>query len=437
MSRKERTESQLGTEFRGLWFATAAANLADGAVLALLPLMALSLTTAPGPVAAVTVAGTAAWAIVGLPAGWLVDVVDRRRLLLFVNAGRTLFLAILMIAALLHQLSLPIVLALALLLGVGEVLADSAFTALVPEVVPPRLRGRANARVETTVNVLNQLVGPPLAGVLVGFGLGLATGGTAALYALAVPGLAFLGRRNRAGRECVSRDPGGSEHRSWRIELTAGLRLLGRDRRLRTLTGLTAGMNVVWGAWGALFVLYAVTPGPLGLTPAGYGLLLAGMAVGGIAVAPAIDAAVRRFGVRSVLIADLVGTVFLVAPAAGGLGLGPVALGMVLAGAGATVWRTVVATLRQNLVPASTLGRVYSASRLVSWGVVPLGAAGAGLVAQAASVRTAFTAATILAVAALIGFVGGFRHPDLDRPYAQAVPPTSSPPRPGRGRSDH
>lgn len=109
------------------------------------------------------------------------------------------------------------------------------------------------------------------------------------------------------------------------------------------------------GAWGAVFILYAVAPGPLALSPIGYGVLLTAMAIGGIAIAPFVDALTKRLGARVVLVSDLIGTVLLVAPAAAGLGVGPVAVGVVAAGAGSTVWRTVVATVRQNRVPGQVL----------------------------------------------------------------------------------
>jgi len=119
-------------------------------------------------------------------------------------------------------------------------------------------------------------------------------------------------------------------------------------------------MNVVWAAWTALFVVYAVRPGPLDLTPAQYGFLLTAMAVVGL----------------------LAGTVLLVAPAAIGAPLWVVAAGAVVAGSGASIWRILVATIRQDLTPPDLLGRTYSASRVVSWGVLPLAAALSGVAAE-------------------------------------------------------
>ena len=84
-------------------------------------------------------------------------------------------------------------------------------------------------------------------------------------------------------------------------------------------------MNVVWAAWTALFVVYAVRPGPLDLTPAQFGFLLTAMAVGGLLASTTADVLHRRFGAGRLLVADAAGTVLLVAPAAVGAPLWVVA----------------------------------------------------------------------------------------------------------------
>jgi MFS family permease len=412
----------LGSAFAGLWGATAASNLADGLVLVLLPLVAVQLSDAPGAVAAVTVATTAAWPLFGLPAGWIVDTVDRRRLLAVVTLSRAGVLAAVAVAATTEQLNLPLLYLAAVVLAVGETLADTALTALVPMVVVPQRRGAANARIETTINLLNQLAGPPLAGLLIAAGAAVAAGTTTALYALAVLGLLLLPRRPFTS----PRPPAGTRN-GWRREITAGITVLWRDRLLRTLTLLTAGMNLAWAAWTALFVLYAVAPGPLGLTPARYGLLLTAMAVGGLLAAPLADPLARRLGVRAVLLLDLIGTVALVAAPAAGLGVLPVAACLVAAGAGATVWRAIVATIRQNLVDEQVMGRVYTAFRFVSWGVLPAGAAIAGLLAQTTGTRIALAVFSGLAAALVLAFPPAMRGHDLDSAYTGHRPDPDRP----------
>ncbi|MFW5899086.1 MAG: MFS transporter, partial [Jiangellaceae bacterium] len=265
----------LGRSFNGLWFATGTANLSDGMAVFVLPLLALEAGASPGGVAAVTIVLTLAWPTVGLHAGWLVDRADRRTLMTAVNLVRGGVLAVLTVTVASGGLSLPVVLGAAALLGVAETLVDTAMTSTVPLVAPPEDRTRANARIEATISVANQLAGPPLAGALAGIALAMTTGAGAALYALAVAGIAVITLRNAPDRTAGRRLPG----------LTAGLRFLWGHRIIRTLTLFTAGMNVVWGAALALLVVYAVSPGPLGLTVAQYGLMLSAMAAGGLAAA--------------------------------------------------------------------------------------------------------------------------------------------------------
>jgi MFS family permease len=393
-----RSAAPLGRSFNGLWFATGSANLADGMALFALPLLALATGASPGGVAAVTMVLTLAWPLFGLQAGWIVDRADRRTLMATVNLARAAALVAVTIGYAADQVSLPLILAAAAVLGIAETLVDTALTSTVPLVTRPIDRTRANARIEATINVANQLAGPPLAGALAGVALALATGASAALYALAVAGIAVLVVRR-------SPRPPSTEPNRLTADLTAGLRFVWRQPTIRALTLFTAAMNLVWGAALALLVVYAVAPGPLGLAPAQYGIMLTAMAAGGLAASVVVDSLRRRIGPARLLIADCVGTVLFVAPIALGLNVWAVAVGVVVAGAGASVWRILVATIRQNLTPTDLLGRVYSASRVVSWGALPVGAGAAGVIAEVWTVRTAFAAATVLAVVMLAVFI--------------------------------
>ncbi|MGN9783051.1 MFS transporter [Nonomuraea sp. ZG12] len=408
--------SSLGRPFNALWFGTGAANLGDGMALFVLPLLAIAADASPGGVAAVTAALTLAWPVFGLHAGWIVDRVDRRLLLTGVNLVRALILTALTAGHLTGALSLPLILAAAVLLGVAETLVDTALTSTIPMVVQPTGRSSANARIEGTVNVTNQLAGPPLAGLLAGITLALATGASAALYALAVAGLALMTLRRRAPATHATSG-----------NVVAGFRYLWRQPVVRTLTLFTAVMNIPWAVATALLVVYAVTPGPLGLSTAQYGLVLTAMAVGGLLASAVVEPLRRRFGVTRLLIADAAGTVLLVAPVAFGGPAWTVAAGAVIAGAGSSVWRILVATIRQNLSPPDLLGRVYSASRVLSWGVIPASAAMAGLGAELWGVRAVFALATALAVAILAAFIPYALRTDLSTAISPVIPPAVPP----------
>ncbi|MCI0689874.1 MAG: MFS transporter [Sporichthyaceae bacterium] len=406
VTERSQQRASLGRDFAGLWTATALANLGDGLYLLVLPLIALEVTGSAGLVAGVTVMLTLAWPLFGLQAGMLVDRADRRRLIIAVNLVRALTLTGLTATLLTGTASVRWVYAAALVLGIGETLVDTSLAALVPHAVRHRaLLGRANARIEVAQTVTNQFIGPPLAGLLAATaGLAWVTGTSAALFAATLGCLAMMSGSYRAvpppaatPQPTAATPP--SERSRLRTELLAGAAFTWRHALLRSLTLTTAAMNVFWAAWVSVLVVYAVAPGPVGLSPAGYGVLVITMAIGGIAGATMVEPLRRRLGAHRLLALDVVGTIVLVGTPA--LTTNPYAIGaaMLVGGAGSAIWRAIVASVRQSVVPADLLGRVYSANRMISWGVLPLGAALGGVLAEVAGVRTVFVVGGLASLA--------------------------------------
>lgn len=407
-----RESSALGRDFTALWLATGTANLGDALFMLVLPLAALQITDSVGLVAGVTVVLTLAWPLFGLFAGTVVDRVDRRRLIMVVNLVRVCALVLLTVAIVTGTVSIVVVYAAALVLGVGETFADSSLAALVPQAVRRTDHlGRANARLELAQNVTNQFIGPPLAGLLAAVGLAWVSGTAALLFLGTLPLLGLMRGRYRAETSLPVSLPAGRP--PWRVEVTAGIRFLWRSPLLRSLTVITAAMNVFWAAWLAVLVVYVVAPGAVNLTPAGYGLLLTTMAVGGIAGALVVEPLRRVLGAHRLLALDVIGTILLIGTPA--LTVNPFVIGaaMLVGGAGSTVWRVLVAVVRQAVTPADLLGRVYSASRVISWGVLPVGAALGGLVAQVWGVRAVFVVGGLASVGLLVVYVATIRPRDL------------------------
>lgn len=398
----------LGRTFNALWSATGTANLGDAMYLMVLPLIALRLTSSAGLVAGVTVVLTLAWPAFGLHAGAVVDRVDRRRLIVAVNVVRALTLGVLTVLLLGDMMSIGWVYLAALVLGVGETLVDTALAALVPPSVDrPENLDRANARLEVAQNVTNQFVGPPLAGLLAIVGLAAVTGVGALLFLATVPLLALMRGSFRARVATPAAEERGGDG------VTAGLRFLWRNRLLRNLTLLTAAMNVFWAAWTAVLVVYLVAPGPGHLSTAAYGVLLTTMAAGGIIGAALVVPLRRRLGDHLLLAVDVLGTIVLIGTPA--VTTNPFAIGaaMAVGGAGSAVWRVIVGVIRQTVTPTELLGRVYSASRVISWGVLPVGAALGGLIAELWTVRTVFVVGGLASVGLLLAYAVTVRPKDL------------------------
>jgi MFS family permease len=164
-------------------------------------------------------------------------------------------------------------------------------------------------------------------------------------------------------------------------------------------------MNLCWSAWLSVMVLYAVAPGPGGLSESGYGTLVAGIGAGGLLGAVIVAPAQRAFGARWVIGADLLGTFAMVAVPA--LTANPWAVGTaaVAGGVGSTMWSVTVASVRQRAVPDALLGRVGGAFRLFGYGALSLGAVLAGVVAEVAGVRGVFVCCAVLSALLVAPFL--------------------------------
>ncbi len=396
------------TLFGRLWASACSSNLGDGITLTALPLIALTAGASAGEVALVTTAATLAWPLCGLHAGWIVDKLSPQVLLTLANGTRVLALLGLTLAIAIDAFVVPAVMTTALAYGVAETLVDTSLIAGIPRTVTPGQLTGANAKVEATISVANELAGPPLAGFLLGAaGLAAAAVGSG-LYALAaVAGLTLLLAMRQRSIPAASSDSdaeAGGDEEPPPPGVRDGLRYLWADRLQRELTVLTAAMSLIWGAWTATFVLYAVAPGPLGLDTVAYGWVLAAMAVGGILAASLVERLQTRISTTVLLFIDTVGTIGLVLPAGLGAPLPVIVAGVVFAGAGSTVWRVIVAVIRQQAIPLPLLGRVYSASRVISWGALPLGSALAAVAVEFLDIRTVFIIASAAASAICVWF---------------------------------
>ncbi len=388
-------DGRWASRFRALWSAAGAGYLGDQVTRLALPLFAASVADSPLPVSGVALALTVPWLLVGLPAGAVVDRLDRRRVLLGANALRLLAVVPLVIAAALGAVTLPLLYGCALALGVGDTLAETATNVLVPAIVPDERLEGANARLYGARTAI-EIVALPLGGALAAVGLALAAGAGAASFAVALAAIVALPGRFR---------PDQPRSRPVAAEVGEGLRFLWDHALLRTIAAMAAVINACWSAWGALFVLHAVAPGPMGLSPFGYGLLLTAGGVGGLLGTAGAGLVQRRLGRRwAIGINVAVNAVMFAATA---LTANPwlVAPAIVLGDLGGPLWGIAVLSLQARIVPDALRGRVGSAYRFVSFGAMALGAFVGGLAAEAVGVRAVFAACALLTGAMLVPFV--------------------------------
>ncbi|HET9555731.1 MAG TPA: MFS transporter, partial [Actinomycetota bacterium] len=162
--------------------------------------------------------------------------------------------------------------------------------------------------------------------------------------------------------------------------------------------------NMAFAAAFAVFVLYAVAPGPMGLSETGYGILTATLGIGSLLGTWLAVPAERRLGrVRTLVISVILTGASLVVPA---LTANVVLVGasFAVSGVAMVLWNVVTVSLRQRITPDRLLGRMNASYRLVGWGTMPLGALLGGVLAETLGLRATFVVAAALTVAVLAGF---------------------------------
>jgi MFS family permease len=386
----------LSANYWRAWGAAAVSNLGDGVFQVALPLLAVSLTRSPTQIAGVAIAARVPWLVMALVAGALADRLDRRRTMVRVDLIRGVLLAGLAVAVAADAASMPLLYALALALGFAETLFDTASQSLMPALVESDDLSKANGRLYAAELVTNQFIGPPIGGLLAASALALAFGLTAAGYLLAAVALLTLTGTFRPQRT-------GPPTRL-RADIAEGVRFVWHHSVLRTLGIMLGVWNMASTAAGAVFVLYAVEPGPMQLSAASFGVLLTTGAIGGIIgswVAPRLERSLGRRATLALCVAT--GGSMALVPA---LTTSPVAVGasFVMAGVAGVAWNVITVSLRQRITPDHLLGRMNSVYRLLGWGTIPVGALLGGVLADTVGLRWVFVVDAALTLSLLLGF---------------------------------
>lgn len=373
---------RLPANYWRLWGASAASNLADGLFFIALPLLAVRLTDSPILIAGLAIAGRLPWLVFVLVAGALADRLDRRTTMRNVQLFRVAVVAVLAALSLAGALSLPVLYVAAFVLGVGETLFDTAAQSILPSVVDKEQLATANGRLYAVELVMNQFVGPPLGGLIIGLSVPLVLGSSVLGYALAALGLTLLVGSFRPQRT-------GPPTRMT-ADIAEGLRYLWRNRVLRTMAFMVGGMNLASTATFAVLVLYAVSPGPMGLSEPAFGVLLTTFAIGSLLGSFVAAPLQRRFGrVRMLFLSVIIIGAGIAVPA---FTTSPIAIGasFMVSGVFIVVWNVITVTLRQRIVPDGLLGRVNAGYRLFAWGTQPIGALLGGVVGELLGLQAVF-----------------------------------------------
>lgn len=371
-------------DFRLLLAGAAAGQVGAQVTLVALPLVAILVLEAPAfEVGLLTAAETAAFLLIGLPAGAWVDRMRKLPLMIRADVVRAAAMASVPLAAVADVLTMAQLYVVALVTGAATVFFDVAHQSYLPELLPKEQLMAGNGALET-VRSSAQVTGPGLGGGLVQLvGAHLAIVADAIGYAVSALFLRAIERAPESRPEPV---PGAS----LRSDIGEGLRFVLGHPLLRVIamtTGLGNFFTAMLMATQTVFLVRVI-----GLAPTSVGLMLSASAAGGLAGALSAGALAGRLGQARViwLSALATGPFALLWPLSGhGAAAVLFAVGSGAVAFGAVVYNVAQVSFRQTLCPPRLLGRMNATLRFLVWGTLPLGAVAGGAVAGAFGARAA------------------------------------------------
>lgn len=383
------------TNFRWMMAGGTISMLGDQFTLIALPWLVLQMTHDPlalGLVLAVMGVPRAIFILVG---GALVDRYSPKRVLMLTKYANAILLGLLSLLVLSHQMTMPIVYALALGIGLASAFSIPSGSSMLPNVVAPEHLQMANGIMMST-RVLTALAGPVLAGVLIAFsgedasavadrrGLGIAF----ALDALSFAATIWTLHKVKMHAAAVRAAP----ERVLRA-VASGIAMLWRDQEMRAAFIYWGVISLVVG--GTMQVAMPVLANSrLG------GAAALGLVIGGHAAGSLLGMTLSSF--KGDLRIGTLGTTLLAADAAAGLVLmlmGRVdaawqaAALMLVLGALAGFMQVAVFTWIQRRVPREMLGRTMSIFMFILLGLAPLAASMTGWLMQYLTLAQLFVGA--------------------------------------------
>ncbi|MEA2290442.1 MAG: hypothetical protein QOD55_2439 [Solirubrobacteraceae bacterium] len=403
-------------DFALLWTGMTVSLLGDGIFLVALAWQVYDLDNDPVALSLVGTAWTLGMVAFLLTGGVVSDRVERRRVLVAADVVRALALVAMGVLSLTGVVEIWHLVALSVLMGIGEAFFGPAFGALVPDVVATDHLVQANALDQLVRQAAARLLGPALGGGVV---------------ALVGPGTAFLVDAGTflLSAACVAalrvRSLPHVRARSARRELREGFAFVRREPWLwSTILSATVGLLFIMGPLQVL--LPYIVRNELGAGAGGYGLVLAAAGAGSVVVSLVLGQTgmPRRYLTFS-YIGWTVGTLPFLGYAVA-TELWQLAALSVVYGACMTAGMVVWGTLMSTRVPPELRGRVHSLDWFVSIALTPLSFALTGPVSKAIGIdATLVIAAIVPAVACVVLYVVAGLRRDEER-YAGAASGSST-----------
>ena len=380
--------------FMMLWIANMASNVGTQIQSVGEKWQMAHLTASPLLVALIETGTTLPVLLLGLAAGALADILDRRRMLLATQVFMMGCAAVLSGLTFMHHITPAVLLTMSFLIGIGSALSMPAFQAIVPELLDRRSLAGGVALNSAGFNV-SRAVGPAVGGRIVGLmGAGWAFCFNAVSFLAVVLALLAWDRPRPSSSLPGERFMGA---------LKVGFRYARHSRPFQVI--LLRALGYAWFGGVIFSLLPALAIHDLKLGSEAFGGLMGCIGSGAVAAVFFLEPLRRRFSTNQIL----AGFSLLAALAQGIIATVPhtptVAACLVLAGMSWLGILSTVNTAIQLSVPPWVKARAFGTYHMVWGGAMALGAAFWGETAELLGLRAAMglSAAGMLAALAVLG----------------------------------
>lgn len=369
------------------WTGQTISTFGSAITTVVLPLLIFQLTRSALNLAFTVVASVVPYLLFGLVVGAWVDRVDRRRVMIGTDLGRTLAVASIPLAAALGLLSVWWIYAVAFLSSTLTIWFDAANFAAVPSLVNADELVRANGRIQASYAIA-RVTGPLCTGVLLAvLPLPQLLWFDAASFLVSAGSLLLVVVSFNPVPQGRTRAPGGAEQAVstpttppattiWQ-DIGEGLRSVLGHPVLRAIAALLLLINFILPTVSAQLVLFATET--LGASATEIGFLYASASVGTVLIAfltPRIGKRVP-LGRLALVGVGIEGLAILVAAQ---LHVYAVVLLLWAVRGGADMLFVIASySLVQRVVPNTLLGRTITVLRVLSWPTASIGAILGGL----------------------------------------------------------
>jgi MFS family permease len=331
-------------------------------------------------------------------AGVWLDRRRRRPVLIACALGNAVLVALVPLASVTGMLSIGLLYAVVALVGLLNMAFDVGALSYVPNLVARDHLAEANGKIQASTAFAG-IAGPGLAGLLVGLITAPITLSVDAVsYLFSAAGLITI-RKPEPAPEVPEVQP------SVRQSIAEGLRAVYGSKLLSALLTQGTALNLFFGGFITVFVVYAVRV--VHLSPFELGIVMAAAAVGSLLGATTAGRVRKAIGLGHAMIVNTVGVSVTLLALLIPRHASPAAMVIFVTAQFVYGWNIAMfnvnsITLRQIVTPRRVLARMNATYRMVLWGVAPIGMTLGGFLGAAVGLRTALVISLSLMASPLL-----------------------------------